>query len=85
MSDYKKVIIETFTNQGESTDAKIRARPVEGQGYDINMRVECSRNMRRNHSVGTKFKLLVKVTSRQGGKAFLYSPVNSEYEVVKDE
>lgn len=82
MNDYKEAIIETFINQGESTDAKIRARPVEGQGYDTNMRVECSRNMRKNYPVGTKFKLLVKVTNRQGGKAFLYSPFNADYEVV---
>lgn len=82
MSSYREVIIETFSNHGESTDAKVRARPVEGQGYDTNMRVECSRSMRKNHPVGTKFKLLAKVSSRQGGKEFLYSPVNAKYKVI---
>nr|WP_319515526.1 hypothetical protein [uncultured Cohaesibacter sp.] len=46
------------------------------------MDVECSRFMRMNHPVGTRFRIYAKETSREGGKPFLYSHFNWPYEVV---
>ena len=84
MRGYQEVIVETFINKGESTDAKIRVRPSAGQGFPTSMRVECSRSMRKNYPVGTRFKLQMKLTSKEGGTEFLYSHYNSSYEVLKD-
>ncbi len=84
MRGYQEVIVETFINNGESTDAKIRVRPVAGQGFSTFMRVECSRSMRENYPIGTRFKLQMKLTSKEGGTEFLYAHYNSDYEVLKD-
>lgn len=76
------VIVETSYPGGESSSAKIRVRPVEGQGFPTAMRVECSRAMRESAPVGTQFRLWVKQTSREGGVLFLYSNPNDKWEVV---
>lgn len=76
------VIVETFSAGGESSSAKIRVRPVAGQGFPSTMRVECSRAMRESAPVGSKFRLWVKETSREGGVPFLYSNPNDKWEMV---
>ncbi|MBU4182686.1 MAG: hypothetical protein KJ565_13435 [Gammaproteobacteria bacterium] len=76
------VIVETFYSGGESSSAKVRVRPVAGQGFPTSMRVECSRAMRESAPVGARFRLLVKQTSREGGVPFLYSNPNDKWEKV---
>lgn len=76
------VIVETFYSGGESSSAKIRVRPVEGQGFPTSMRVECSRSMRESAPVGAKFRLWVKQTNREGGVPFLYSNPNDKWEKI---
>lgn len=76
------VIVETFRADGESSSAKIRVRPVAGQGFPPTMRVECSRAMRESAPVGSQFRLWVKETSREGGVPFLYSNPNDKWEIV---
>ncbi|QCB46279.1 hypothetical protein [Hydrogenophaga sp. PAMC20947] len=76
------VIVETFYSGGESSSAKVRVRPVDGQEFPTGMRVECSRAMRESAPVGSRFRLLVKPTSREGGAPFLYSNPNNKWEKV---
>jgi len=76
------VIVETFRAGGESSSAKIRVRPVAGQGFPTTMRVECSRAMRESAPIGSRFRLWVKQTSREGGVPFLYSNPRDEWERV---
>jgi hypothetical protein len=38
--------------------------------------------MRRNHPVGTLFKVWAQLTNREGGKPFLYTSYRDPYEVV---
>ena len=82
MSQYRNVLIETFTNKGGASRSSVRARPVEGQGLDVNMNVECSSRMRKSHPVGTKFLLQAKITDREGGATFLYAHYNTPYKVL---
>lgn len=84
MSSYRKVVIETFRNFGEASRHSVRARPVDGQGLDVNMNVECSSKMREGHPIGTKFLLEAKVTRREGGTPFLYAYHNAPYQVISD-
>ena len=85
MNDYQTYFVETFRNPGEPSDAKIRVRPLKGQGIPVDLRVECNREMRKRHPVGTKFKITAKLTSKEGGKQFLYSHYNSDYDALTDE
>lgn len=85
MSNYRKVIVETYQNTQGGSSKSIRARPIAGQGLSSEMNVECSSKMRKGHPVGTKFLLEAKVTSREGGSDFLYAHYNAPYEVISDE
>ena len=55
MSNYRKIVIETYSGAREGSTGAPPARPLPGQGLDTNLKVECSGSMRRNHPIGTKF------------------------------
>ena len=75
---YKRYTVETFLPHGEPSASKIRVRPIGGQGLSKNMRVKCGKAFRSRHPVGTKFKMWARVSDREGGTPFLYSPYNWE-------
>jgi len=83
MSEYKVIEVETFIPAGEQSSAKLRVRPVKGQRYPQNTRVQCSREMRQKYPVGTRFRLKVMEKHREGGKLFLFSPNDWGYEVIR--
>ena len=82
MGYYRHVAVESFRNPGEPSSASIRARPLPGQGFDQDMRVECSSKMRNNHPVGTIFIIQAQVIDKDGGTQFLYTHYNWPYSVV---
>lgn len=85
MSNYQPVVIETYSGRGTTSSDGIRARPLPGQNLDTAMNVECSSKMRKGYPVGTKFLILAKVTSKEGGKPFLYSHYNQPYKILSTE
>ena len=80
--DYREYFVETYDAIGEPSSSDIRVRPLVGQGLDTDLKVRCSKALRSNHKVGTIFKLLAKVTDREGGTPFLHSPYTWGYEVL---
>ena len=82
-SSYRKLVVETYYANKPGKSSKVHARPVEGQLFPTEMDVECSRAMRKNHPIGTKFRISVKETDREGGKPFLYTHHSWPYEVVE--
>lgn len=85
MSLYKEVVIETYLGRGTTSSGGVRARPVDGQGLDTYMNVECSSKMRKNYPVGSKFLIEAKLTSKEGGSEFLYSHYNKPYKVLSEQ
>jgi hypothetical protein len=81
----EKYLVTTFFNVGESSNATLRVKPLSGQGLPDDMRVECSRAMRRAHVVGTIFEIKAKLTNREGGKPFLVAPWNAPYNILSKE
>ena len=79
---YQYFIVTTFINVAEQSSAKYRVRPLVGQGLPTNMRVECSRSMRKDHPLGTLFKIQAQLINKEGGTEFLYSRFDWDYEVV---
>lgn len=65
------VIVETFLNPGEPSDAAYRVRPTEGQAHPTTMRVQCSRTMRQAFALGSKFRLPVELVENKTGGTFL--------------
>jgi hypothetical protein len=65
------VIVETFLNPGEPSDAQYRVRPVEGQPFPTTMRVQCSRAMRQAFPLGSCFRVPVELVENKTGGKFL--------------
>lgn len=82
-SQYKQIIVETYHAKKAGKSSVIHVRPVEGEEFPTDMDVECSKGMREKYPVGTRFRIHVKETNREGGKPFLYSHHSWRYEVVK--
>ena len=82
MSHYRYVVIETFRNSGEASTSSLRCRPLPGQGFSTQMRVECSSKMRDKYPVGTCFLIKTQTIDKEGGTPFLYTYYNWPYEVL---
>lgn len=74
-----EIIVETYVAQGEPSSARLRVRPLPGQGVDTTLRVECGRAMRHEHPVGSLFRLAVKRIYRQG-TPLLYAKPTEPFE-----
>jgi hypothetical protein len=82
MGAYREVVIETYLSDGEPSSNKVRARPLENQGFSISMKVECATKMRNAHPVGTCFLIQAQVIDPEGGSPFLYTSWQWKYEVI---
>lgn len=80
---YQRVVVETYFGVKPGKSSQVHVRPLEGQIFPSDMDVECSRAMRKDHKLGTKFRIWAKETDREDGKPFLYSYHGWPYEVVE--
>jgi hypothetical protein len=76
-----EIIVETFPAWGEASSSPVRVRPLPGQGFDVRLRVECSKSMREQYPVGTLFRLSVKRIYREG-TPLLYAHYAAPFEQV---
>ena len=76
------VIVETFLNYGEPSDAQYRVRPVPGQKFPETMRVQCSRALRHAYPLGTKFRFPVTLVENKSGGKFLREVGSGPWDVV---
>jgi hypothetical protein len=73
-NDYQMIKVESYCESGSGLHGNVHIRPLPGQTpFETWMRVECSKDMMnpKLHSVGTRFLIKAKVTSRQGGASFI--------------
>ncbi len=86
--EYEAVIVESFWPSNISgRHGPVHIRPAPGQVYGQEFFVECSKELSntRRYPVGTKFRIRVKLTDKQGGTPFLYSYHGWPFEVVSEE
>lgn len=69
---YRELVVESAL---DSRSRKPRIRPVSGQAFATDMRVQCSRRLLdlEQYPLGTRFLLSARITDRQGGEPFLYA------------
>lgn len=79
-----EIIVETYVPHGEPSSARLRVRPLPGQGVDTTLRVECSRAMRDGRPAGSLFRLVVKQIYRRG-TPLLYAKPTEPFECVSAE
>lgn len=80
---YHRIIVETYSAVKPGKSSRIHVRPISGQLFPPTMDVECSREMRKAHKVGTRFRIWAKESDREGGKPFVYTHFSWPYEVVE--
>jgi hypothetical protein len=80
---YEWVNVESYLPARTSgLHGKVHVRPLPGQCFPVYLHVECGRAMRENYPVGTRFRILAKLTDREGGGEFLYTSYRWAYEVL---
>lgn len=81
---YEMLLVESYEPVHTSgLHGSVHIRPVDGQGYRSTMHVECSKNLCRDHPIGTRFRIKAKLTDREGGGQYLYSHWRWPVEVVE--
>ena len=80
-----QIIVETFYAPGEKSRSPIRVRPLAGQGFTTDMRVECSKEMRTAFPVGQPFCIYAKLISRLDSPDFLYSSYRDNWNPVSED
>jgi len=76
------VVVETFLNPGEPSDAQYRVRPINGQPFPSTMRVQCSRAMRQAFPLGSQIRLPVELVENKTGGRFLREVGKAPWERV---
>jgi len=77
-SEYVYITAEVFFDPERGTR---RVRPIDGEVYPTDMRIECSMKI-HELPIGTKVCLKVVETEKEGGRKFLYSSYRWNYELV---
>ncbi|MBR0551052.1 hypothetical protein [Stakelama marina] len=71
---YISIVAESFIPAGMSgRHGKVHMRPAPGQVFGPDIAIECSKTLTTKYPVGTRFRMRVKLTDREGGGEFLYS------------
>lgn len=78
-SEYHVIIAEVFY---DCKRRKNGVRPSSGQPFPSEMKIECARKI-REYPVGTKIKIDVVETEREGGRPFLYSSYKWSHKIVE--
>lgn len=82
--DYKEIIVESFRPTSTSgLHGEVHMRPAPGQFYPQSLKVQCAKRLTRDYPVGTRFKIRVKLTDRDGEGEYLSSYFGWPVEVVK--
>ena len=81
---YTPILVESFRNHDFSSGHRheISIRPLPGQGFSVDLLVECANEMRTDFPVGTVFRIDVAPEQKLDGRPHLYSPYQWPFEVV---
>lgn len=79
---YHNIVVESFMGPDSQGRQRPQIRPVRGQIFDHNLKVECSMALLDNYPLGTRFRIRAKLTAMQG-TPFVYSYFGWRYDVVK--
>jgi hypothetical protein len=81
---YYSIVVETYYKRGSGLHGDVHVRPVKGERFPQSLHVRSSKHLRRAYKVGTRFRILAKLTDKEGGNPFLHTHHNWPYEVLDD-
>ncbi len=79
---YRELFMEIFKNPGELSSAKMRAKPLLGQGFPTYQKVSCNSGMREKAKPGTIIRIIAKEANVRIIKDYLYANPNWEWNIV---
>jgi hypothetical protein len=79
---YYTIIVETYRISGSGLHDYIHVRPAAGEQFPQTLHVRSPKVMRQNYSVGTRFRIYAKLTDKEGGRPFLHTHHDWDYEVL---
>jgi hypothetical protein len=82
---YQYIIAESYIPKDRSgLRGLVHIRPAANQQFPQDLHIECSKRLMTDYPVGTRFRIRVKLTDRQGGNPFLYSYFGWPVEVLSE-
>ena len=80
---YHSIIVETYSISGSGLHGDIHVRPVEGEMFSQSLHVRgFQKRVRNAHPIGTRFRVNVKLTDKEGSEPFLHMHHNWAHDVV---
>lgn len=79
-SEYVFILTEIYFDKERNSKG---VRPIPGQAFPTSMKIECSKAVHQL-PIGTKVKLRVVATDKEGSREFLYSSYKWPHEIVGD-
>jgi len=84
ISNYVYVVVESYKPASTSgLHGDVHIRPIKGEQFPQNIKVQCSKDLSKKYPLGTKFKIQVKLTDREGSGEYLYSSYKWPYDVIE--
>jgi hypothetical protein len=80
--DYRYVVVESVMGCDSQGRQKLQIRPVAGQIFSKDLNVECSKSLKTDFPLGTRFRIKAQLTEMDGAP-FLYSYHGWKHEVVR--
>ncbi len=80
LSEYVTISAEVFY---DSNRRKNGVRPCENQPFPTSMKIECAREI-RDYPIGTRVRIDVVETEKEGSRPFLYSSYKWKHNVVEN-
>ena len=82
-SAYHDIVVESYFNpKAKRSKDRIHIRPAPEQPlFPVDLHVECSRKIRDNYPIGTRFRITAKLSTMKG-KTYVYSSHLWSYEVM---
>lgn len=80
---YSSIVVESFVSEETCHRGQVHLRPVSGQGYAVEMFVECSRHLvnTKYFPVGTKFRIWAKKKQKELSRIHLYSYHGDDFDI----
>jgi hypothetical protein len=84
MNEYTIIEVESFVpNNLTGKRGLVHIRPLPNQEpFETKMFVECNKTLSNDYPIGTRFRIKVKITQKQGGTKFIYSHYLWKFEVL---
>jgi hypothetical protein len=86
LETYHWIVVESFVPLSTSgLHGVVHIRPAPNEMFEQTLHVRCPKAMSDNYPVGTRFRLRVKLTDKEGSRSFLHAPHQWPFHVLDDD